>query len=77
MKTLNVVTLLALLAAYVANAQTMVEDSDADGLYSKDELMVVYAAITDDIFGEVNTNDAGAVDADELAAAQASGLLAN
>ena len=77
MKTLNIVTLLALLATSAAYAQTMVEDTDGDGLYSMEELMVVYPAITEDVFGEADTNDDGAVDADELAAAQEAGLLAN
>lgn len=77
MKTLNIVTLVALLATSAAYAQTMVEDSDGDGLYSMEELMVVYPGITEDIFGEVDTNGDGAVDVDELAAAEEAGVLAN
>ena len=77
MKTLNIVTLLAVLATSAAYAQTMVEDSDGDGAYSMEELMVVYPAITADVFGEVDTNGDGAVDADELAVAQEAGVLTN
>lgn len=77
MKTLNIVTLLAVLGTSAAFAQTMVEDSDGDGVYSMEELMVVYPAITEDIFGEIDANDDGAVDAEELAAAQEAGVLTN
>lgn len=77
MKTLNIVTLLAVLATTAAYAQTMVEDTDGDGVYSMEELMVVYPTITEDVFGEADINDDGAVDAEELAAAQEAGLLAN
>lgn len=77
MKTLTFMTLLAVLATTSAYAQAMVEDTDADGFYSMEELMVVYPTITEEVFGEVDTNDDGAVDADELAAAQEAGLLAN
>lgn len=77
MKTLNIVTLVAVLATSAAYAQTMVEDTDGDGVYSMEELMVVYPAITEDLFGEVDANDDGAVDADELAAAQEAGVLSN
>lgn len=77
MKTLNIVTLVAVLATSAAYAQTMVEDTDGDGVYSMEELMVVYPAITEDVFGEIDANDDGAVDADELAAAQEAGVLSN
>ena len=77
MKTLNIVTLVAVLATSAAYAQTMVEDTDGDGVYSMEELMDVYPAITEDLFGEVDANDDGAVDADELAAAQEAGVLSN
>lgn len=77
MKTLNIMTVLAVLAASSAYAQTMVEDADGDGAYSMEELMVVYPSITEEVFGEVDTNDDGAVDAEELAAAQEAGVLTN
>ena len=77
MKTLNIVTVLAILASSAAFAQTMVEDTDGDGVYSMEELMVVYPAITEDVFGEIDANDDGAVDAEELAAAQEAGVLTN
>lgn len=75
MKFLNIATLVGVVAASTAIAQTMVEDSDGDGLYSMDELMVVYPDMTEDTFAAVDTNGDGSVDADELAAAQEAGTL--
>ncbi len=77
MKFLNLATVLTLAATTAAFAQTMVEDTDADGVYSMEELMVVYPAITEDIFNTIDTNADGSVDAEELAAAQNAGVLAN
>jgi Ca2+-binding EF-hand superfamily protein len=76
MKRLNIATLVAVMAISAAYAQSMVEDVDGDGVYSKEELMVVYPALTDEVFAEVDANDDGAIDAEELAAAQEAGLLA-
>ena len=76
MKRLNIATLVAVMAISAAYAQSMVEDVDGDGVYSKEELMVVYPALTDEVFAEIDANDDGAVDAEELAAAQEAGLLA-
>ena len=70
MKRLNIATLVAVMAISAAYAQSMVEDVDGDGVYSKEELMVVYPALTDEVFAEIDANDDGAVDAEELAAAQ-------
>lgn len=53
-----------------------VADTDGDGVYSMDELMVVYPNLTDEVFVMVDANGDGAVDADELAAAQEAGTLA-
>ena len=77
MKLFNIATLAALVAASAAVAQTMVEDTDGDGVYSMEELMVVYPDLTEDGFAAVDTNADGAVDAEELAAAQETGLLTN
>jgi hypothetical protein len=77
MKILNIGTVMAVLATTAAFAQTMVEDSDGDGVYSMEELMVVYPALTEDVFGEIDAYEDGAVDAEELAAAQEAGVLMN
>ena len=42
-----------------------------------EELMVVYPALTEDVFGEIDAYEDGAVDAEELAAAQEAGVLTN
>ena len=77
MKIGNIATVMALIATSAAYAQTMVEDSDGDGVYSMEELMVVYPTLTEDVFGEIDANEDGAVDAEELAAAQEAGVLTN
>ena len=66
MKRLNIATLVAVMAISAPYAQSMVEDVDGDGVYSKEELMVVYPAITEDIFSTIDTNADGSVDAEEL-----------
>lgn len=63
------------LGATAAAAQTMVEDTDGDGVYSMEELMVAFPDLTEEIFTTVDTNADGAVDADELAAAEEAGVL--
>ncbi len=54
-----------------------VEDTDGSGTYSMEELMVAYPSLTAEVYAVVDANGDGTVDADELAAAQASGVLAN
>ena len=54
-----------------------VTDADGDGAYSMEELMVAYPNLTADVFAAVDANADGVVDADELAAAHASGTLSN
>ena len=63
------------MGATAAAAQTMVEDTDGDGMYSMAELLAVYPALTDERFVEIDSNADGLVDADELASAQEAGLL--
>jgi hypothetical protein len=76
MKRLNL-ALAAILAlgATAAVAQTMVEDTDGDGVYSMDELKVAFPDLTEEVFVTVDANADGAVDADELAAAEEAGVL--
>lgn len=63
------------LGATAAAAQTMVEDADGDGVYSMEELVVAFPSLTEDMFGTIDGNGDGAVDPDELAAAEAAGVL--
>ena len=44
------------LTAGMAFAQTEVEDTDGNGTYSMEELMVAYPDLTEDVYGEVDTD---------------------
>ncbi|WP_439522619.1 EF-hand domain-containing protein [Marivita sp.] len=76
MKTL-VVTLgtAVALTAGLAYAQVAVEDTDGNGSYSMEELMVAYPDLTEDVFAEVDTDADGDVSMDELTAAQDAEIL--
>ncbi len=63
------------LTAGLAHAQVVVEDTDGNGSYSMEELMVAYSDLTADVFSEVDTDGDGAVSADELTAAQDAEIL--
>ena len=52
-----------------------VEDTDGSGTYSMEELMVAYPTLTAEVYAVIDANGDGTVDADELTAAQASGIL--
>lgn len=52
-----------------------VEDTDGDGVYSMEELMVAYPSLTEELFTTIDGNGDGAVDEDELAAALDAGVL--
>ncbi len=68
-------TIASLAFASAAWAQTTVDDADGDGMYSIEELLTVFPNITDEIFSEIDVNDDGGVDVEELAAAEAAGLV--
>lgn len=52
-------------------------DADGSGNYSFEELLAAYPNLTPEAFTSIDANADGAVDADELAAAQSAGTLAN
>lgn len=56
-------------------AYAEVEDTDGDGVYSMEELVVTYPSLTDELFTTIDGNGDGAVDEDELAAALDAGVL--
>lgn len=68
-------TIASLAFANAAWAQTAVEDVDGDGMYSIEELLTVFPNITDELYSEIDVNDDGGVDLEELAAAEAAGLV--
>ena len=61
--------------AGAAWAQVMVEDSDGDGVYSAAEIRAAYPDVTDDLLVQIDVNEDGFIDPDELAAAANLGLL--
>ena len=63
------------LAVAQANAQTMVTDTDGNGVYSMEELVAAYPDLTEETFKAADTNADGAVDADELKAAIEAGHI--
>jgi len=64
-------------AAFVGTAwaQAVVEDSDGDGVYSMEEMRVAYPDVADEVLAQIDVNEDGAIDEDELAAAIAVGVL--
>ncbi|WP_347313302.1 EF-hand domain-containing protein [Defluviimonas sp. SAOS-178_SWC] len=59
-----------------AQAQTVVTDTDGNGTYSIEELTAAYPDMTAETFSMIDANADGAVDADELKAAQEAGTIA-
>ncbi|WP_343116956.1 EF-hand domain-containing protein [Ostreiculturibacter nitratireducens] len=73
-----VLTLGAILtvAAAQANAETVVTDTDGNGVYSMEELVAAYPDLTEETFAAIDANADGSVDADELQAAVEAGTIA-
>ena len=73
------VTIISLAAALglagAAHAQGTPEDTDGDGAFSMQELQVAYPDLSEDGFLLIDTDGDALVSPDELAAAQASGVL--
>lgn len=66
-------TLLGLGAGAAAAAE--IEDANGDGVYSMDEVKAAYPDLTEELFGTLDLNGDGALDAEELAAGETAGLL--
>lgn len=76
MQTLKLLIAALILIPVAAYAEVMIEDADGDGLYSVEEVTAAYPTVTPELFGEMDANADGALDAEELAAAVAAGLIA-
>lgn len=63
----------SLLAAPVLAQAEM--DTNADGMYSMEELMASFPDMTQETFTTADANGDGQIDAEELAQAQADGLI--
>jgi hypothetical protein len=66
---------LALVAGLSTPAFANVADANGDGLLTMDEVQAVYPEITTDGFTAMDLNADGALDADEVLAAQEAGLM--
>lgn len=66
---------LCALGAGAASAQTMVEDTDGDSVYSMEELVAAYPDLTEETFTMMDVDGSGSIDADELQAAREQGLI--
>lgn len=75
MKTFALTLTAAALASAPLFAQVMVEDTDASGGYSQEELVAAYPSVTEEVFIAIDADASGEVSEDELTAAQEAGLL--
>jgi hypothetical protein len=64
------------LTGFAAHAQTTVSDTDGNGVFSIEELTAAYPDMNAGLFGQIDVDGSGAVDADELQAARENGLIA-
>lgn len=64
------------LGAGAASAQTVVADTDGDGVFSMEELLVAYPDLTEEVFTTMDVDASGSIDADELQAAREQGIIA-
>ena len=62
------------MAAVSAQANTEI-DTDGDGVFSYAELLIAFPDMTEETFHAADANGDGAIDAEEMNAAQASALL--
>lgn len=73
--TLGALSILA--AAQAATAMTEVEDTDGNGTYSYEELLVAFPGLTEESFADADADGNGELSAGELAAAEEAGDIAN
>ena len=60
-------------ATVAAQAETIVADTDGNGLFSMEELIVAYPDLTPEVFKAADAD--GSLSADELKAAQTAGAI--
>ena len=73
---ISLVFMVAFALPCAATAQTAVQDADANGVYTLDEITAAYPKLTKDAFRATDANADGAIDAEELARAQKLGVIA-
>ena len=68
--------LTAILIMFGASASfAEVEDANGDGVFSMDEVKVVYPDLTEDVFAQLDQDGDGALNTDELTAGIEAGIL--
>ncbi|WP_322888845.1 MULTISPECIES: hypothetical protein [unclassified Yoonia] len=68
-------TLVTLVAALPAFAQSSAIDVNGDGRYSFPEVQAAAPEVSEDDFAALDTNGDGLLDAEEIAAGEAAGIL--
>ena len=63
------------LAVGAAQAQTTVTDTDGNGLFSMEELVLAFPDLTPEVFTAADADADGALSVDELKAAQTAGTI--
>ncbi|WP_339691959.1 EF-hand domain-containing protein [Celeribacter baekdonensis] len=63
------------LCAAPAFAQSSLVDTDKNGTYSMEEMVMAYPNMMEDTFAAIDADESGEVSIEELAAAQNEGLL--
>ena len=74
-KTALMLSVLAVFAAAQVQAQTAIEDTDANGTISYDEMTVAFPEMTQESFDEIDIDANGEIDAEEMDVASEAGLL--
>ncbi|MBV2361274.1 EF-hand domain-containing protein [Thalassococcus sp. CAU 1522] len=72
----TVIALVAALSVTGFAAHAEVADSNGDGVFSMEEMLVSYPDLTEETFAEIDADADGAINAEELAAAVSAGLIA-
>lgn len=62
-------------AVGAAQAETAVTDTDGNGLFSMEELILAYPDMTPEVFKAADADADGSLSADELKAAQTAGAI--
>jgi Ca2+-binding EF-hand superfamily protein len=75
-KTLTATIALLGFAATPLLAETMVQDTDDNGSFSMEELVVAYPDLTEALFAEIDADGSGEVTEEELTAAIDAGVIA-
>ena len=71
----KVLVILFAMVPALATADVSIKDADGDGTYSVEEVTTAFPDVTEDMFAEMDTNEDGALDPEEWAAAIAAGMI--